>query len=81
IDQEIINTKNDVSIFENHADDFFEYVVRQTQFTEKDLLCEVKQYLGRIIDDSHASLDANMIAALMCQRNWLDAAKKFGWKL
>ena len=36
---------------------------------------------GRIIDDSRASLDVNTIAALICQRNWLDAAEKFGWKL
>ncbi|CAG8729313.1 6393_t:CDS:2 [Dentiscutata erythropus] len=74
---------------------------RQTQITEKDLLCEVKWYLaiardflaipatsiiseqmfscaGCIIDNSCASLNANMIAVLMCQRNWLDTAKKFG---
>ncbi|CAG8624006.1 18032_t:CDS:2, partial [Dentiscutata erythropus] len=68
----MINTKNDVLIFKNHADNVFEYAARQTQITEKDSLCEVKRC---------ALLDANMIAALMCQRNWLDAAEKFGWKL
>ncbi|CAG8692031.1 13075_t:CDS:2, partial [Dentiscutata erythropus] len=33
---------------------------------------------GRIIDDSCVLLGANMIAVLMCQRNRLDIAEKFG---
>ncbi|CAG8788192.1 4436_t:CDS:2, partial [Gigaspora margarita] len=69
IDQVMIDSENDTSIFENHADDFFEYAARQTQIIENDPLCEVKRC---------ASLDINTIAALMCQRNWLDAAEKFG---
>ncbi|CAG8522391.1 21445_t:CDS:2, partial [Racocetra persica] len=32
---------------------------------------------GRIIDDNRASLDPNTIAALICQKNWLDVAEKF----
>ena len=36
---------------------------------------------GRIIDDSRTLLDPDTIAALMCQRNWLDMADKFGWDL
>ncbi|CAG8788212.1 21680_t:CDS:2, partial [Dentiscutata erythropus] len=46
----MIDTKNNVSIFENHTDDFFEYAARQTQITEKDPLCEVKQYLAMARD-------------------------------
>lgn len=34
---------------------------------------------GRIIDYDRTSLDHNTVAALMCQRNWLEMATKFGW--
>ncbi|CAG8826394.1 36510_t:CDS:1, partial [Gigaspora margarita] len=34
-------------------------------------------YAGCIIDDSCTLLDPDTIAALMCQRNWLDMADKF----
>ena len=45
----MIDSENDTSIFENHADDFFEYAARQTQIIENDPLCEVKRYLDEPI--------------------------------
>ncbi|CAG8479192.1 7085_t:CDS:2, partial [Dentiscutata erythropus] len=36
---------------------------------------------GHIIADTRTSLDPDTIAALMCQRNWLEAAAKFEWEL
>ncbi|CAG8799453.1 28350_t:CDS:1, partial [Dentiscutata erythropus] len=36
---------------------------------------------GRIIDDVRTSLNPDTITALMCQRNWLEAAAKFDWSL
>ena len=34
-----------------------------------------------IIDDYRTSLDPETVTALMCQRNWLEIASRFGWDL
>ncbi|CAG8543911.1 3110_t:CDS:1, partial [Racocetra fulgida] len=46
---ELIATKNSISTFKNHAEDFFEYTARQTQINKNGLLCEVTQYLDEAI--------------------------------
>ncbi|CAG8832979.1 9922_t:CDS:2, partial [Gigaspora margarita] len=40
--ENIVNTENDTSIFENHIDDFFEYATNQTWISKNDLLFEWK---------------------------------------
>ncbi|CAG8704750.1 35238_t:CDS:1, partial [Gigaspora margarita] len=55
--ENIVNTENDTSIFENHIDDFFEYAANQTWISKNDPLSKMKQYL----DEPIASKNTNIL--------------------
>ncbi|CAG8565119.1 3599_t:CDS:1, partial [Scutellospora calospora] len=41
----ISNTENNILVFENHIDKFFEYATKQNQVSKNELLFEINQYL------------------------------------
>ncbi|CAG8726495.1 13975_t:CDS:1, partial [Racocetra fulgida] len=56
IEQHIMSSKDiriedNVSVFENHLDNFFEYTMRKDQTSQLILLQEVKQYFDENIVD------------------------------
>ncbi|CAG8758007.1 26209_t:CDS:2, partial [Dentiscutata erythropus] len=53
----IVNIESNISIFENHIDDFFKYAAKQTWVSKNDPLSKVKQYL----DEPIASKNINIL--------------------
>ncbi|CAG8803025.1 18626_t:CDS:1, partial [Dentiscutata erythropus] len=48
---EVASTEDNILIFEDHINDFFDYTKRNTRASENNMLYEVNQYLDEQIAD------------------------------